>query len=506
MTRPTVWAIGGSDSSGGAGVGADTRTIHGLGAHACTIVTAVTAQSSRGIQSVWPVPIEAVRAQLDAVGSDLPPSAVKIGMLGTRSNVLEAARLARSLDVPVVLDPVLAASAGGSMLDGEGRRALLEELLPAVDVVTPNLDEAGVLLGRAVRDEEAMREAALAIAGRGPRTVIVKGGHGEGALARDCVLHEGRIVWLESVRLKTPGTHGTGCTFASAFAAVLAQGHSHVDAAVVAKMYVTAAIRGSYSAGEGDGAVAQGGWPESPEDLPRLIPDGTAGAPLPVFAPLDRPPGLYAIVDSAEWVERLASSGVGTLQLRVKSLDDAALRAEIGRSIAAARTAGVPLFINDYWQLAIELGAWGVHLGQEDLDSADVGAIAGAGLRLGVSTHCYEEVARAHALRPSYIALGPVFETKIKVMRFAPQGLAALRRWRATLAEYPLVAIGGIDASNASAVRATGVDSIAVIRAITLADDPIAAVRELGEIAGRPPAQAGKVPPSSGSRPSGLAG
>ena len=454
LNRPIVWAIGGSDSGGGAGLQADIRTIHALGAHACTIVTAVTAQSSRGVDGVWPAPLDAVEAQWRALASDLPPSAIKIGMVPTAEHVRLLASLLRSVDAPVILDPVLRATAGGALGD-----ASIRELLPLACVVTPNLEEARQLEPSAAK------------------TVVIKGGHAGGPLAQDRITHDGRTSWLNHERLPSRNTHGTGCTFASATAAAMASGLGVVDALVVAKMFVTGAIRASYVAGAGAGPLSQGGWPEEEADLPWLT--RSADAARPAFPRLGRPLGLYAIVDSADWVARLAGTGVGAIQLRIKSLRDEALRREIARAIRVAREAGVPLFINDYWRDAIALGAFGVHLGQEDLDTADVRAIESAGLRLGVSTHCYEEVARAHALRPSYIAIGPVFETKIKVMKFAPQGIAALRRWRRTLASYPLVAIGGIDASTIAEVAATGVDSVAVIRAITLAADPLQSVREL---------------------------
>lgn len=481
--RPIVWAVGGSDSSGGAGIQADGRTIDRLGAHAGSIITAVTAQSSRGVRGVWPVPLDALDAQWSALEDDLPPAVIKIGMLGTAATVRRVADRLRTMQVPAVLDPVLGASAGGALLDGEGRDALLRELLPRVSVLTPNANEAAVLLGRPMLSTpEEIEAAARELADFGPDTVIIKGGDGKGPLAQDCVLHQGRVVWLSNQRLLSIHTHGTGCTFASSVATALSMGLSAIDAAVVAKMVVTEAIRNGYSAGSGAGPVHQEGWPLDEIDLPWLTQSAGEGAKRPSFPPLGRAPGLYAVVDSASWVERLVRSCVGMLQLRVKTLTGDALRTEIASAIHSAREAGVPLFINDYWQLAIELGAFGVHLGQEDLEEADPSAIARAGLRLGVSTHCYEEVARAHALRPSYLAIGPVFETKIKVMRFAPQGVAALRRWRPTLASYPLVAIGGIDSSNAAEVLATGVESIAVIRAITLADDPLAAAKELAEL------------------------
>jgi hydroxymethylpyrimidine kinase/phosphomethylpyrimidine kinase/thiamine-phosphate diphosphorylase len=418
----------------------------------------VTAQGARGVSGVWPVPVEAIAAQAAALP---PPAIIKIGMIPSLEHARAVAAICDAAGAVVVLDPVLRASAGGVL----GDVAAIRELLPHVDVVTPNLDEARALLGRA-ESPPYVPHVRRALS---PSTVVVKGGHGGGPLAQDCIHHEGRTLWLNIDRIDTPHAHGTGCTFASAIAAALARGFSIIDAIVVAKMFVTNALRNGSA-----GSVVQGSWPEDEADLPWLTYSATADRPR--FPSLDRPLGLYAIVDSAGWVERLAGTKVGAIQLRVKTLSGDALRDEIARAI---RSAQVPLFINDHWREAIDLGAFGVHLGQEDLDTADIAALAGAGLRLGVSTHCYEEVARAHALRPSYIAIGPIFETKIKVMRFAPQGIDALRRWRRTLSSYPLVAIGGIDRSTIAEVAATGVDSIAVIRAITQAADPLAAVHEL---------------------------
>jgi hydroxymethylpyrimidine kinase / phosphomethylpyrimidine kinase / thiamine-phosphate diphosphorylase len=480
LTKPLVWAIGGSDSGGGAGLQADIRTLHGLGAHACTIVSAVTAQNSRGVEGIWPVPLDTVAAQWRTLERDLQPAAVKIGMVPTADHARTLASLLAGRAVPIVLDPVLHASAGGSLVDDAARMAIVRELLPLVDVVTPNLDEASELLGgQTLNNPASIEVAARELAAFGPNAVVIKGGHGTGRLAQECVFHRDRVFWLSNGRLSSPNTHGTGCTFASAIAAAIASGLTMLDAIVVAKMFVTGAIRNSYAAGSGSGPVAQGTWPEEETDLPWLTTTAEGAAERPRFPALERPLGVYAIVDSAAWVERLARSEVGAIQLRAKSLHGDALRDEIARAIRIAANARVPLFINDDWQLAIELGAHGVHLGQEDLQAADVAAIEAAGLRLGVSTHCYEEVARAHALRPSYMAIGPIFETKSKVMKFAPQGVAALRRWRRTLSSYPLVAIGGIDSSNVSDVAATGVDFIAAIRGITLATDPLAAVRDL---------------------------
>ena len=164
--------------------------------------------------------------------------------------------------------------------------------------------------------------------------------------------------------------------------------------------------------------------------------------------------GLYPVVDSVEWIARLLEAGVTTIQLRIKDLPDEQVEADIAAAIALGQRYQARLFINDYWRLAIKHGAYGVHLGQEDLDTTDLAAIHRAGLRLGVSTHDDAELARALAVKPSYIALGHIFPTQTKDMPSAPQGLAELKRHIAGLADYPTVAIGGISIDRVPAVLA----------------------------------------------------
>jgi hydroxymethylpyrimidine kinase/phosphomethylpyrimidine kinase/thiamine-phosphate diphosphorylase len=189
--------------------------------------------------------------------------------------------------------------------------------------------------------------------------------------------------------------------------------------------------------------------------------------------------GVYAVVDSAQWVRRVLAAGIRTVQLRIKDPAAPTLSAQIADAVAAARaTPGAQLFINDHWALALEHGAYGVHVGQEDLDLVDLAVLRRAGVRLGLSTHSYWEVARAYALRPSYIACGPIFATQSKDMPWVPQGLDNLRYWASVL-DVPVVGIAGMDATNMAAVAATGAASGAVITAITKAADPEAACREL---------------------------
>ncbi|WP_373421530.1 thiamine phosphate synthase [Cronobacter sakazakii] len=204
----------------------------------------------------------------------------------------------------------------------------------------------------------------------------------------------------------------------------------------------------------------------------------------PLFAPVPHRLGLYPVVDSVEWVTRLLDAGVRTLQLRIKDKTDAEVEADIAATIALGQRYHARLFINDYWRLAIKHQAYGVHLGQEDLQTADLNAIRNAGLRLGVSTHDDMEIDVALAVRPSYIALGHVFPTQTKQMPSAPQGLAQLAAHVKRLSDYPTVAIGGISLERAPAVLETGVGSIAVVSAITQAPDWRGATQRLLELAG----------------------
>lgn len=195
------------------------------------------------------------------------------------------------------------------------------------------------------------------------------------------------------------------------------------------------------------------------------------------FAPLRAPLRFYAVVPTADWVERMVAAGADTVQLRNKTLSGEQLRREIERCVAVCSNSPIQLFINDYWREAVEAGAYGVHLGQEDLDGADVGLIREAGLRLGVSTHSVAELDRALSVKPSYVASGAIFPTTTKVLKSEPQGLEKLREYVRQAGGTPVVAIGGIDLDNARAVLATGVSSLAVVRAVTEAEKPEEAVK-----------------------------
>jgi len=188
------------------------------------------------------------------------------------------------------------------------------------------------------------------------------------------------------------------------------------------------------------------------------------------------PDRFYPVVDTVAWLARLAKLNVGTVQLRAKDLDDAKAHALVRDALDAVRGTATKLVVNDYWRAAIDHGAQHLHLGQEDLAGADLTAIRKAGLTLGVSTHDEEELANALKADPDYVALGPIFFTTLKSMRFKPQGIERITRWKQMIGDLPLVAIGGIKLEHAADIFAAGADSIAVVSDVTQNADPDARV------------------------------
>ena len=248
--------------------------------------------------------------------------------------------------------------------------------------------------------------------------------------------------------------------------AALALGFIEIDAECVANAWQALAQR--------SGRFDAKAWPDEPADF-GLRPWPRSDA----FPACPKALGVYAVLPTAEWVGRMARAGVPTVQLRFKSEDAAAVRREVQAAVEAVRGTSALLFINDHWREAIAAGAYGVHLGQEDMAVADFAAIRAAGLRLGLSSHGYAEMLRADQLSPSYIAMGAVYPTTLKRMATAPQGPGRLGAYVRLMRDYPGVAIGGIDAGKFPEIKATGVGSLAVVRAITAEADPERAAARL---------------------------
>ena len=260
--RPTgaparVLTVAGSDSGGGAGLQADLKTMLAMGVHGMSVVTAVTAQNSVGVQGSWDLPVEAVRAQLDSVLGDIGVDAVKTGMLSSPELVGAVAERLADVTSPLVVDPVGVSKHGHRLLRDDAVEVLRKRLVPLATVVTPNLDEVEMLTGVRVDDEKGLRAGALAVLELGPRWVLVKGGHLTGD-AVDLLTDGTTDVLVRARRLDNRHTHGTGCTLASAIASRLALGDDVPAAVRAAKRYVTGALRAGFALGEGIGPVDHG--------------------------------------------------------------------------------------------------------------------------------------------------------------------------------------------------------------------------------------------------------
>lgn len=492
MTTPIIWSIAGTDSGGGAGLAADQRAADALGVHCCTVVAGITAQSTTEVTHIEATPPAVLQAQLDTLAKDMPPRVIKTGLLGSAENVRVLAafidRLRQQQPLAVVVDPVLRASTGAALADAELRAAYRDLLLPRATVITPNQAEAVALLGG---DESGDIPAqARALRALGCEAVVITGGDAaliqrHDQLSLDWLDTPQATGWLALPREATPHNHGTGCTFASALAAALALGWVSADAAVLAKMAATHALRHARAVGRGVGPViARDGFATDPSLLPQMSLDGSLPAAW-TRRPRGRSPGVYAIVDSADRVEAVLAvrPTVDTIQLRMKRPEDlneaawqARLRRAIERSQRAADAAGALLVVNDHWRAAIEAGAKALHLGQDDLlalsaqDRAELQAAREAGVQLGISSHSLWELCRAAAMAPDLIACGPVWPTTTKDMPWLPQDLDNLAWW-AHMAPAPVVGIGGIlEPAQLRAVAQAGAAGGCVVRG--LGDDP----------------------------------
>ncbi|MFF9584236.1 bifunctional hydroxymethylpyrimidine kinase/phosphomethylpyrimidine kinase [Streptomyces achromogenes] len=254
---PRVLTVAGSDSGGGAGIQADLKTMLAHGVHGMSVLTAVTAQNSLGVQGAWELPAAAVRAQYRSVVDDIGVQAVKTGMLASAELVETVADLISGTDTPAVVDPVGVSKHGDALLAASALDAVRTRLLPAATVATPNLDEVAQLTGIRVESEAELRRAAAAVLAYGPRWVLIKGGHLPGdavdLLTDGCEEH-----LLRAPRHDNRHTHGTGCTLASAIACGLALGKSVPEAVMAAKEYVTGAIAAGFALGAGIGPVDHG--------------------------------------------------------------------------------------------------------------------------------------------------------------------------------------------------------------------------------------------------------
>lgn len=465
----SIWSIAGHDPFGGAGIEADMRVAAALQVPLRSLIATFTAQNDERVFLSAEVPQEWFAAQWESLASVEQAACIKIGLVKSLATIdLIREKLSPMRACPLLLDPVLGASSGGLLCD-LGIEDGLRRLFPFVTLLTPNQPEAERLVGFPVRTQEDRVAAAERLREMGVAAVLIKGGHGEGPELVDYFDDGQRSFLLTSDR--QPGSYrGTGCSLSTAIACYISRGYSLREAVVAGHAYVQAAIRSS--------RLRETSHLPSVTDVPAL---GRLGyndsrkreglPPREAFAALDkRPIGFYPVLPNIEWVRRLAPTGITTLQLRIKDQPDDVVRDSIREADAICRKHSIRLFVNDAWRMALEAKAYGIHLGQEDLDALsdeDLRSIQAAGLRLGVSTHSLEEAARANALRPSYVALGPIRPTTCKSMAFGPQGFARIGEWKKRLPGLPLVAIGGLKVEHAAEALREGADGIAVISDVT---------------------------------------
>ncbi|KVX03250.1 bifunctional hydroxymethylpyrimidine kinase/phosphomethylpyrimidine kinase [Shewanella frigidimarina] len=521
QTPPIVWTIAGSDSGGGAGIQADLLTMQNLSCHGCSVITTLTAQNSISVSLVETVSESMLLAQFSSLLVDLPPVAIKIGLLVSQAQVdiladcLAQMRATQKMVPFVVLDPVMVASSGANFnsIDLD-----FSSLIGLIDLITPNQHELKHLcsqyalaqdcadVGNKVAQQQQMICDAKLLSDIFQCHVLAKGGDAQWQqqLAIDVYVsksvkgaslaHSHAVFMLSSQRIATTNHHGSGCTLSSAIACFIAHNFVIHDAIVLAKAYVNKGLTLGVSLGQGPGVLARTGWPDDLGMMPsiklvsseHLVDDSCEQAPLNGFKVLHQSLGIYPVLDDLRILKNVLQAGCKTAQYRAKlaaNTDERqrlTLEANIIEAINLGREYHAQLFINDHWQLAIKHGAFGVHLGQEDMVTADLTAIAATGMALGLSSHSYFEALLAHQCSPSYIALGHIFATTTKQMPSAPQGLSKLKRYASLFARhYPTVAIGGIDLSNLELIADTGVGDAAVVRAVATAEEPAKAYRAL---------------------------
>ena len=277
---PVAWTIAGSDSGGGAGIQADLKVMNAFGVYGCSVITALTAQNTLGVQSAEPVSPEMVHGQLEALRTDLPPAAIKTGMLGSAETCRILAEFLETAPFPVVCDPVLKSTSGANLLDPEALDILMRGLFPHVAVLTPNLPEARRISGE---NGIGMEDAAERMLAMGVRSVLIKGGHAEGNECRDYWTDGTQTRWLSSPRIETRATHGTGCILSAAIASAIALGQAIPDAVVSAKAFLNQCLRSPANIGRGHGPMVIEPFRNDEADRPSIIVGG-AGDSAPCKA------------------------------------------------------------------------------------------------------------------------------------------------------------------------------------------------------------------------------
>ncbi|CAL5379793.1 unnamed protein product [Camellia sinensis] len=460
---PHVLTVAGSDSGAGAGIQADLKACAARGVYCSTVITAVTAQNTIGVQGVNIVPEDFVAEQLKSVLSDMNVDIVKTGMLPSIGIVKVLHHCLKQFPVrALVVDPVMVSTSGDVLAGPSILAGFREDLFPMADIVTPNLKEASALLGGVqLETVDDMRSAAKSIHDMGPRNVLVKGGDLASSLDAVDIFFDGDNFYeLRSPRVRTRNTHGTGCTLASCIAAELAKGSLMLSAVKVAKRYVGSALDYSKDIAIGNGL-------QGPFDHLLKLKSNVHNSCRPqVFDPSDL--FLYAVTDSgmnkkwgrsiADAVKAAIEGGATIVQLREKEAETRDFLESAKACVEICRAYGVPLLINDRIDIALACDADGVHVGQSDTPASIARTLLGPEKIIGVSCKTPEQAHQAWVDGADYIGCGGVYSTNTKANNITVglEGLKAV----CLSSKLPVVAIGGIGVSNARAVMEIGVAAL----------------------------------------------
>ncbi|KAJ4751750.1 Hydroxymethylpyrimidine/phosphomethylpyrimidine kinase [Rhynchospora pubera] len=469
---PHVLTVAGSDSGGGAGIQADIKACGAMGVYCSSVITAVTAQNTVGVQGVHPVPEAFIEEQLNSVLSDMEVDVVKTGMLPSPGVIKVLCDSLKRFPVKaLVVDPVMVSTSGDTLSAPSTLSGYRDDLFGMADIVTPNLKEASALLGgMQLQTVSDMSLAAKSIHKFGPKNVLVKGGDLSGSSDAVDVFFDGETCYeLHGSRVQTRNTHGTGCTLASCIAAELSKGSPMLEAVKAAKAFVENALHYSKS-------IELGSGPQGPFDhLFRLKSPPYNVAPGLKFQPDDL--FLYAVTDSgmnSKWgrsmtdaVEAVIKGGATIVQLREKQMETREFIETATACMEICRLHKIPLLINDRVDVALACNADGVHVGQSDMQARTVRALLGPGKIIGVSCKTIAQAEQAWMDGADYIGCGGVFPTSTKKDN-TTIGLEGLKEV-CLASKLPVVAIGGIGIGNANLVLGTGVKNlkgVAVVSAL----------------------------------------
>lgn len=485
--------IAGSDPSGGAGLQADLKTFSALGVYGAAVVTAVTVQNTVGVKYVHALPPQVVYDQIVAVMEDIRPDAVKIGMVNDAVTLDAVVRALEEFRPKyLVVDPVMVSTSGCALMQDDALAVMKERLLPMTDLATPNLPETWTLAGT----DSSVDDAARAIMWLGVKALLIKGGHAEGRIKTDNLYLRSadgvKRIDLTADTVDTVNTHGTGCTLSSAIAAMLARGCGMEEAVRSAKLYLTEALKAGadVTVGSGHGPVCHFyddtvmGVLGSTVMRSGLITVKTYNLKtLSQLQFITHFTDKYSYFDSAMMA---LEGGCRWIQLRMKDTDETELERVARLILPECRRRGAVFIIDDNVDVALRVGADGVHLGKNDMPVDEARRILGNGFIIGGTANTFEDVKRLAAQGADYIGCGPFRFTTTK-KNLAPMlgvdGYRTILEQMSRLGiKLPLVAIGGITDADIPVLMAAGVTGIALSGSVLRAEEPVGEMNKIVKI------------------------